>query len=63
MAAERLHADDTTLPVLANGKTDDQPLGGCYPSAGMFCYSHDRTGEHPQIHLPGMPGILLGRRL
>ena len=43
MAAERLHADDTTVPVLASGKTDtgrcwiyvrdDRPFGGTGPLA------------------------------
>src|SRR5262245_21849494 len=42
-AAERIHADDTAVPVLASGKTgteplwtyvrDDRPFGGCDPPA------------------------------
>ena len=28
LAAERLHGDDTTVPVLAKGKTDDRPTVG-----------------------------------
>lgn len=58
MAAERMHADDTTVPVLAAGKTDtgrcwiylrdDAPFGGTGPPAAMFYYSRDRRGEHPQ---------------
>jgi hypothetical protein len=61
MAAERLHGDDTTVPVLAKGKTDtgrcwvyvrdDRPFGGHGPPAAMFYYSRDRKGEHPQRHL------------
>ena len=61
MAAERLHTDDTTVPVLAAGKTDiarcwislrdDRPFGGPGPPAAIFRYSHDRKGEHPQAHL------------
>jgi transposase len=61
MAAARLHADDTTVPVLASGKTDtgrcwiyvrdDRPFGGAGPPAAMFYYSRDRKGEHPQAHL------------
>jgi hypothetical protein len=61
MAAARLHADDTTVPVLASGKTDtgrrwiyvrdDRPFGGAGPPAVMFYYSRDRKGEHPQGHL------------
>jgi len=68
MAAERLHGDDTTVPVLAKGKTDtgrcwiyvrdDKPFGGAGPPAAMFYYSHDRRGEHPQAHLAGYSGIL-----
>ena len=52
MAAERLHGDDTTVPVLAKGKTDtgrlwihvrdDQPFGGAGPPGAIFHYSRDR---------------------
>ena len=66
-AAERLHSDDTTVPVLAKGKTatgrcwvyvrDDRPFGGTAPPAAMFYYSRDRTGEHPQTHLANYAGI------
>ena len=68
MAAARLHADDTTVPVLAEGKTDtgrcwiylrdDRPFGGTGPPAAIFYYSRDRRGEHPQSHLAGYAGIL-----
>jgi transposase len=68
MAAERLHTDDTTVPVLAAGKTDtarcwiylrdDKPFGGIGPPAAIFHYSRDRKGEHPQAHLAGYAGIL-----
>jgi transposase len=68
MAAERLHGDDTTVPVLAKGKTitgrlwtyvrDDRPFGGPAPPAAVFYYSRDRRGEHPQRHLAGYRGIL-----
>ena len=67
MAAERLHGDDTTVPVLAKGKTDtgrcwvyvrdDRPFGGTSPPAAMFHYSRDRKGEHPQRHLAGYAGL------
>jgi transposase len=67
-AAERLHGDDTTVPVLAKGKTDtgrlwtyvrdDRPFGGPDPPAAMFYYSRDRRGEHPQAHLADYAGIL-----
>jgi len=66
-AAERLHSDDTTVPVLAKGKTDagrcwvyvrdDRPFGGPAPPAAMFYYSHDRGGDHPRAHLDGYAGI------
>ena len=66
-AAERLHSDDTTVPVLAKGKTatgrcwvylrDDRPFGGTAPPAAMFYYSRDRTAEHPQAHLASYAGI------
>jgi len=68
MAAERLHGDDTTVPVLARGKTDiartwvyvrdDRPFGGAAPPAAVFYYSRDRGGEHPQAHLADYAGIL-----
>jgi transposase len=67
-AAERLHGDDTTVPVLAKGKTDtgrcwvyvrdDRPFGGQDPPAAMFYYSRDRGGEHPARHLAFYAGIL-----
>src|SRR5229473_333921 len=67
-AAERLHGDDTTVPVLAKGKTDtgrcwvyvrdDRPFGGPDPPAAVFFYSRDRSGEHPQQHLAAWAGIL-----
>ena len=66
-AAERLHGDDTTVPVLAKGKTDtgrcwvyvrdDRSFGGTAPPAAMFYYSRDRAGEHPQAHLANYAGI------
>ena len=68
LAADRLHGDDTTVPVLAKGKTDtarlwtyvrdDRPFGGTDPPAAVFYYSRDRGGEHPQGHLAGYSGIL-----
>jgi transposase len=68
LSAERLHGDDTTVPVLAKGKTDtgrlwvyvrdDAPFGGTDPPAALFYYSRDRSGEHPERHLAGYSGIL-----
>ncbi len=68
LAADRIHGDDTTVPVLARGKTstgrlwtyvrDDRPFGGPAPPAAVFHYSPDRRGEHPNKHLAGYAGIL-----
>jgi transposase len=68
LAAERLHGDDTTVPVLAKGKTDtarlwvyvrdDRPFAGPAPPAALFYYSRDRSGTHPQEHLAGYTGLL-----
>ena len=68
MAAERLHGDDTTVPVLAKTKTrtgrlwayvrDDRPFAGPAPPAALFRYSPDRRGEHPERHLGGWSGVL-----
>lgn len=67
-AAERIHGDDTTVPVLASPKTitgrlwayvrDDRPFGGVVPPAAIFYYSRDRGGAHPCRHLAGYAGIL-----
>ena len=67
-AAERIHADDTTVPVLAKGKTrtgrlwtyvrDDRPFAGPDPPAAVFFYSPDRGGEHPERHLAGYAGLM-----
>ena len=67
-AAARLHGDDTTVPVLARGKTDtgrlwtyvrdDRPFGGAAAPAAIFYYSRDRGGEHPRAHLAGYAGLL-----
>jgi transposase len=66
--AERLHGDDTTVPVLAKGKTDtgrlcvyvrdDGPFAGPAPPAAVFYYSRDRRAEHPKTHLAAWTGIL-----
>ena len=67
-AAERIHGDDTTVPVLAKVKTrtgriwayvrGDRPFGGRDPPAAVFFYSPDRAGSHPERHLAGYSGIL-----
>jgi transposase len=70
MAADKLHADDTPVPVLApgTGKTktgrlwvyvrDDRPHGGPRPPAALFRYTSDRKGEHPREHLKPFAGAL-----
>jgi transposase len=70
MAAQKLHADDTPVPVLApgNGRTktgrlwtyvrDDRPAGDETPPAVWFAYTPDRKGEHPQAHLSKFKGTL-----
>jgi len=67
-AAERLHGDDTTIPIQARDKCttgriwtyvcDDRPFGGTAPPAAIYYASSDRRGEHPQKHLAGYGGIL-----
>jgi transposase len=68
LAAERLHGDDTTVPILAKGKTikgriwtyvrDDRPFGGRAPPAALYYASRDRRHEHPVRHLHRFTGIL-----
>jgi transposase len=67
-AAQRIHADDTTVPVLAKDKTrtgrlwtyvrDDRPFAGPDPPAAVFFYSRDRGGEHPAQHLANYAGLM-----
>jgi transposase len=70
MAARKLHADDTPIPVLApgTGKTktgrlwaylrDDRAAGSTDPPAVLFRYSPDRKGERPREHLKRFRGVL-----
>jgi transposase len=70
MAASKLHADDTPVPVLApgQGKTktgrlwtyvrDDRPAGDTASPAVWFVYSPDRKGDHPAQHLEKFHGTL-----
>jgi transposase len=68
LAAERLHGDDTTVPILAKGKTvkghiwtyvrDDRPFGSRAPPAALYYASRDRRHEHPVRHLRDFAGIL-----
>jgi transposase len=70
MAANKLHADDTPVPVLAPGagktKTgrlcvyvrDDRASGDMTPPAVWFTYTPDRKSIHPQAHLESFSGTL-----
>jgi len=68
LTAERLHGDDTTVPIPARGKTvkgriwtyvrDDRPFAGRAPPAALYYASRDRRQEHPARHLHGFNGIL-----
>lgn len=68
LSAERVHTDDTTVPVLAKGQCttgrlwtyvrDDAPFGGKSAPAALFHYSGDRGGAHPQKHLAAYSGLL-----
>lgn len=70
IAASKLHADDTPVPVLSpgNGKTrlarlwvyvrDDRPAGSLEPPAVIFRYSPDRKAAHPREHLQSFNGVL-----
>lgn len=67
---EKVHADDTPVPVLdpGRGKTksgrlwtyvrDDRPAGSQAPPAVWFCYSPDRKGIRPEGHLKSFIGVL-----
>ena len=70
LSGNKLHADDTPVPVLqpGRGKTktgrlwtyvkDDRPAGGTDPPAVWFASSPDRKGEHPAMHLKDFSGVL-----
>nr|WP_245411905.1 IS66 family transposase [Phyllobacterium leguminum] len=68
LAGERLHADDTTVPLLARGATkearlwtyvrDDRPFAGVAAPAAVFHFSADRQMVHPNQHLSGWKGTL-----
>ena len=68
LGAERLHGDDTTVPLLAKGGTrtarlwtyvrDDRPFAGGAPPAALFHFSRDQEMAHPNRHLAGWQGIL-----
>ena len=70
LAADKVHADDTPVPVLepGRGKTktgrlwvyvrDGRPAADQAAPAAWYRYSPDRKGEHPQDHLTGFSGVL-----
>jgi len=70
MDSDKVHADDTPVPVLAPGKgrtktgrlwvyvRDGRPSGDATPPAAWFAYTPDRQGEHPRTHLQSFHGHL-----
>jgi transposase len=70
LAAQKLHGDDTPVPVLCPGRgstkqgrlwtyvRDDRPAGSSEPPAVLFRYSPDRKGERPKAHLASFVGVL-----
>ena len=69
-AAEKIHADDTPVPVLEPGLgrtrtgrlwvyvRDDRPFCGPASPAAVYFYSPDRGGAHPAAHLAPFTGFL-----
>jgi transposase len=67
-AGDRVHGDETPVPVMAKHETrkgrlwtyvrDDKPFAGPAPPAAVFFYSRDRTAQHPESHLRDYAGIL-----
>lgn len=68
LAADRLHGDNTIVPLLARGGAkkarlwtyvrDDRPFDGGAPPAALFFFSPDREKANPNRHLAGWQGIL-----
>lgn len=70
LSAEKVHTDDTPVPVLDPGRgrtktgrlwtyvRDDRPAGSRAPPAVWYRYSPNRQGIHPREHLEGFTGIL-----
>lgn len=70
LQAEKVHGDDTPVPVLDPGRgrtktgrlwtyvRDDRPAGSRAPPAVWYRYSADRQGIHPREHLSRFEGIL-----
>jgi transposase len=69
-AAEKIHGDDTTVPVLAPGLgrtatgrlwayvRDDRLFCGPAAPAAAYFYSPDRGAEHPAAHMASFTGLL-----
>ena len=69
-AAAKVHADDTTVPVLDPGRgrtktgrlwvyvRDDRPAGSLDPPAAYYRYTPTREGRHPCAHLKDFAGTL-----
>jgi transposase len=70
IAATKIHADDTPVPVLdpGRGKTktgrlwvyvrDDRPAASTDPPAAFYRYTPTREGAHPRAHLKDFRGTL-----
>lgn len=70
VAAGKVHADDTPVPVLdpGRGKTktgrlwvyvrDDRPAASSDPPAAFYRYTATREGAHPRAHLKAFRGTL-----
>ena len=70
LAATKIHADDTPVPVLdpGRGKTktgrlwvyvrDDRPAASTDPPAAYYRYTPTREGVHPRAHLKDFRGTL-----
>jgi transposase len=70
LSADKLHADDTPLPVLEPGRgrvrrgylwtyvRDERPWASGVPPAVWYQYSPNRRGEHPRRHLRHFRGVL-----
>ena len=70
LRAQKLHADDTPVPVLSPGRgrtrtgrlwayvRDDRPSGSTDPPAVFYRYSPDRKAERPREHLKSFTGIM-----
>jgi len=70
LSADRLHGDDTPVPVLDPGRgrtkqgrlwayvCDGRPRGDTSPPAVFYAYSPNRKAEHPKAHLKDFRGVL-----